>query len=173
MKLRPSPAKDPKKDDPLKSQGVIKNPSSERCHFTDPEIDRIRHCFPTDAVFKPFDASMKSDCISDTWVAFPTTPFLIGFSYPFPAFTQSFFALTGMCYIHRHVLYKRGSAYLCYIRILDPRRYWILDAERILEPGRIPEAERIHEPWRILGAWRILEPKSILGPEAFSNILLS
>ena len=42
---------------------------------------------------------MKSDCISDTWVAFPTTPFLIGFSYPFPIFTQSFFALTGMCYI--------------------------------------------------------------------------
>ncbi|KAJ0447675.1 hypothetical protein HanLR1_Chr17g0666641 [Helianthus annuus] len=42
---------------------------------------------------------MKSDRISDTWVAFPATPFLIGFSDPFPAFTQSFFALTGMCFI--------------------------------------------------------------------------
>ncbi|KAM0057701.1 hypothetical protein Hdeb2414_s0005g00161441 [Helianthus debilis subsp. tardiflorus] len=42
---------------------------------------------------------MKSDCVSNTWVTFPATPFLIGFSCPFPAFTQSFFTLTGMCYI--------------------------------------------------------------------------
>ncbi|KAJ0569730.1 hypothetical protein HanHA300_Chr05g0169821 [Helianthus annuus] len=52
-----------------------------------------------DVVFKPFDSSLKSDCVSDTWVALSATPFLIGFSYPFHAFTQSFFALTGMCYI--------------------------------------------------------------------------
>ncbi|MFS7934472.1 hypothetical protein Hanom_Chr05g00391921 [Helianthus anomalus] len=99
MKLRSSPAKDPKKDSPLKSQGITKNPSLELCRFTNPEIDRIRHCFLTETIFRSFDSSLKSDCISDTWVAFPTTPFLIGFSYPFPAFTQSFFALTGMCYI--------------------------------------------------------------------------
>ncbi|KAM0027501.1 hypothetical protein Hdeb2414_s0019g00540971 [Helianthus debilis subsp. tardiflorus] len=99
MILRSSPAKDPKKDSPLRSQGVIKNPSAELCHFTDPEIDRIRHCFPAEAIFKFFDSSLKKDCVSDTWVAFPATPFLIGFSYLFPAFTQSFFALTGMCYI--------------------------------------------------------------------------
>ncbi|MFS8018411.1 hypothetical protein Hanom_Chr15g01391761 [Helianthus anomalus] len=42
---------------------------------------------------------MKSDDVSDTWVTFPATPFLIGLSYPFPAFTQSFFTLTGMSYI--------------------------------------------------------------------------
>ncbi|MFS7952636.1 hypothetical protein Hanom_Chr07g00609201 [Helianthus anomalus] len=42
---------------------------------------------------------MKSDCIFDTWFIFPATPFLIGFFYHFHAFTQSFFTLTGMCYI--------------------------------------------------------------------------
>ncbi|MFS7930173.1 hypothetical protein Hanom_Chr04g00341011 [Helianthus anomalus] len=30
---------------------------------------------------------------------FPAAPFQIGFTYPFPAFTQNFFTLTGMCYI--------------------------------------------------------------------------
>ncbi|KAJ0792875.1 hypothetical protein HanOQP8_Chr01g0022901 [Helianthus annuus] len=99
MVLRSSPAKDPKKDNPLKIQGVTKNPSLELCRFTDPEIDRIRYCFPAEAVFRSFDSSMKSDCVSDTWVSFPASPFLIGYSYPFPAFTQSFFTLTGMCYI--------------------------------------------------------------------------
>ncbi|MFS8003014.1 hypothetical protein Hanom_Chr13g01208891 [Helianthus anomalus] len=99
MKLRSSPAKDPKKDSPLKSQGITKNPSLELCHFTDPEIDRIRLSFPVETVFQSFDSSMKSDCISDTWVSFPATPFLIRFSYPLSAFPQSFFALTGMCYI--------------------------------------------------------------------------
>ncbi|KAJ0585196.1 hypothetical protein HanHA89_Chr05g0197511 [Helianthus annuus] len=99
MVLRSSPAKDPKKDSPLKSQGVTKNPSLEVCRFIDPEIDRIRHCFPAETVFQSFDSSMKSDCISDTWVAFPATPFLIAFSYPFLVFTQSFFTLTGMCFI--------------------------------------------------------------------------
>ncbi|KAJ0637333.1 hypothetical protein HanOQP8_Chr17g0672581 [Helianthus annuus] len=99
MTLRSSPAKDPKKDSPLKSQGVTKNPSLEFCRFTDPEINRIRHCFPAGTVFRAFDSSMKSDCVSDAWTSFPATPFLIGFSCPFPAFTQSFFTLTGMCYI--------------------------------------------------------------------------
>ncbi|MFS8003738.1 hypothetical protein Hanom_Chr13g01217431 [Helianthus anomalus] len=61
MNLRSSPAKDPKKDSPLKRQG--------------------------------------SDCVSDAWITFPATPFLIGFTYPFPDLTQSFFTLTGLCYI--------------------------------------------------------------------------
>ncbi|MFS7913895.1 hypothetical protein Hanom_Chr02g00147121 [Helianthus anomalus] len=99
MVLRSSPAKDPKKDTPLKSQGVTENPSLELFHFTDPEIDRICHCFPAETVFRSFDSSMKSDCVSETWVSFPATPFLIGFHYPFPAFIQYFFTLTGMCYI--------------------------------------------------------------------------
>ncbi|KAF5756181.1 hypothetical protein HanRHA438_Chr17g0821661 [Helianthus annuus] len=50
-------------------------------------------------IFRPFDSLMKSDCKSDAWVTFPAAPFQIGFSYPFPAFTQSFFTLTGLCYI--------------------------------------------------------------------------
>ncbi|MFS7927234.1 hypothetical protein Hanom_Chr04g00306591 [Helianthus anomalus] len=97
--LRSSPAKDPKKDSPLKSQSVTKNPSLELCRFTDPEIDRIRHYFPAETVFRSFDSSTKRDCVSDAWITLPTTPFLIGFTYPFPALTQSFFTLTGMCYI--------------------------------------------------------------------------
>ncbi|KAM0044411.1 hypothetical protein Hdeb2414_s0010g00352921 [Helianthus debilis subsp. tardiflorus] len=42
---------------------------------------------------------MKSDCMSDVWITFPTTPFLIGFNYHFHVLTQAFFTLTGMCYI--------------------------------------------------------------------------
>ncbi|KAF5756065.1 hypothetical protein HanXRQr2_Chr17g0810211 [Helianthus annuus] len=99
MNLRSSHAKDPKKESPLKSQGVTKNPSLELCRFTDPEIDRIRHCFPEGTIFRPFDSSMKSDCVSDAWITFPATPFLIGFNYPFPVLTQAFFTLTDMCYI--------------------------------------------------------------------------
>ncbi|MFS8022867.1 hypothetical protein Hanom_Chr16g01444571 [Helianthus anomalus] len=41
---------------------------------------------------------MKSNCISTTWICFPAAPFQIGFSYPFPAFTQSLFTFTGLCY---------------------------------------------------------------------------
>ncbi|MFS7912581.1 hypothetical protein Hanom_Chr02g00131641 [Helianthus anomalus] len=84
---------------PMKSQGITKNPSLELYHFTDPEIDRIRHCFLAGTVFRSFDSSMKSDCVSDAWITFPATPFVIGFNYPFPALTQAFFTLTGMCYI--------------------------------------------------------------------------
>ncbi|KAJ0814364.1 hypothetical protein HanPSC8_Chr00c688g0809481 [Helianthus annuus] len=42
---------------------------------------------------------MKSDCVSDAWITFPAAPFVIGFNYPFPALTQAFFTLTGICYI--------------------------------------------------------------------------
>ncbi|KAJ0716918.1 hypothetical protein HanPI659440_Chr13g0517921 [Helianthus annuus] len=99
MLLRNSPHKDSKKDSPLKSQGIIKDSPSERCCFTDAHVDRIRHCFPADAVFKSFDPTALSDFVSDVWVAFPATPFAIGYSYPFPDFTQSFFSLTGISYI--------------------------------------------------------------------------
>ncbi|MFS8016780.1 hypothetical protein Hanom_Chr15g01372621 [Helianthus anomalus] len=71
----------------------------EICRFTDPEIDRLRHCFPEGTIFRPFDSSMKSDCISDVWITFPAIPFQIGFTYPFLFFTQSFFTLTGLCYV--------------------------------------------------------------------------
>ncbi|KAM0035202.1 hypothetical protein Hdeb2414_s0015g00443561 [Helianthus debilis subsp. tardiflorus] len=99
MSTRSSPSKDPKKESPPKSQGITKNPSMELCRFTDPEIDRLRHCFPECTIFIPFDSSMKSDCISDVWITFPAIPFHIGFTYPFPFLTQSFFTLTGLCYI--------------------------------------------------------------------------
>ncbi|KAF5771152.1 hypothetical protein HanRHA438_Chr14g0678941 [Helianthus annuus] len=99
MLLRNSPHKDSKKDSPLKSQGIIKDSPTERCCFTDAHIDKIRHCFPANVVFKSFDPSTLSDSVSNTWVAFPATPFTIGYSYPFPSFTQSFFSLTGISYI--------------------------------------------------------------------------
>ncbi|KAM0044541.1 hypothetical protein Hdeb2414_s0010g00354541 [Helianthus debilis subsp. tardiflorus] len=99
MLLRNSPHKDHKKNSPLKGQGIIKDSPTERCCFTDAHIDRIRHCFPADAIFKSFTPTALSDFISDTWVAFPVTPFTIGYSFPFPAFTQSFFSLTGISYI--------------------------------------------------------------------------
>ncbi|KAJ0456488.1 hypothetical protein HanIR_Chr15g0763021 [Helianthus annuus] len=99
MLLRNSPHKDHKKSSPLKSQGIVKDSPTERCCFTDAHVDRIRHCFPADAIFKSFTSTALSDFVSDTWVAFPATPFTIGYSYPFPAFTQSFFSLTGMSYI--------------------------------------------------------------------------
>ncbi|KAJ0442840.1 hypothetical protein HanIR_Chr16g0813921 [Helianthus annuus] len=99
MLLRNSPHKDHKKSSPLKSQGIVKDSLTERCCFTDAHVDRIRHCFPADTVFKSFTSTALSDFVSDAWVAFPATPFTIGYSYPFPAFTQSFFSLTGMSYI--------------------------------------------------------------------------
>ncbi|KAJ0466991.1 hypothetical protein HanIR_Chr14g0678291 [Helianthus annuus] len=99
MMLRNSPTKDHQKNSPLKSQGIIKDSATERCCFTDPQVDRIRHCFPSNTSFKPFDPTVLSDYISKTWVAFPVTPFMIGYSYPFPEFTQSFFSLTGISYI--------------------------------------------------------------------------
>ncbi|KAJ0623026.1 hypothetical protein HanIR_Chr01g0027181 [Helianthus annuus] len=99
MLLRNSPHKDHEKSSPLKSQGIIKDSPTERCCFTDAHVDRIRHCFPADAVFKSFTSTALSDFVSDAWVVFPATPFTIGYSYPFPAFTQSFFSLTGISYI--------------------------------------------------------------------------
>ncbi|MFS7906314.1 hypothetical protein Hanom_Chr01g00057821 [Helianthus anomalus] len=99
MTLRSSPAKNPDHNSPLKSQGLTQNPSMELCRFTNPDIDRLRPCFPDDTIFRPFDYSTKSDCASDRWITFPATPFLIGFTYPFRALTQGFFTLTGLCYM--------------------------------------------------------------------------
>ncbi|KAF5760625.1 hypothetical protein HanXRQr2_Chr16g0755661 [Helianthus annuus] len=95
MVSRSSPAKNPEKDSPPKSLGLTKNPSLELYRFT----DQLRHCFPDGTIFRPFDSSMKSDCQSKTWVTFPSAPFQIGYDYPFLTFTQSFFTLTGLCYI--------------------------------------------------------------------------
>ncbi|KAJ0715612.1 hypothetical protein HanPI659440_Chr13g0503241 [Helianthus annuus] len=99
MGTHSSPAKNPDHHSPLKSQGLTKNPSMELCRFTDPDIDRLCSCFPDGTIFRPFDSSTKSDPVSDVWVTFPATPFLIGFIYPFPALIEGFFTLTGLCYI--------------------------------------------------------------------------
>ncbi|KAJ0867053.1 hypothetical protein HanRHA438_Chr12g0558711 [Helianthus annuus] len=71
MLLRNSPCKDPKKNNPLKGQGIIKDSPSDRCCFTDPQIDKIRRCFPAETLFKSFSPTTLSDFISETWVAFP------------------------------------------------------------------------------------------------------
>ncbi|MFS7992506.1 hypothetical protein Hanom_Chr12g01083011 [Helianthus anomalus] len=123
MMLRNSPSKDHQKNSPLKSRGIIKDSAKERCCFNDPQIDRIRYCFPANTVFKSFDPTALSDYVSETWVAFPVTPFTIGYTYPFPTFTQSFFSLTGISYIQAmpmiwRVLYtlersRRGLTYEC------------------------------------------------------------
>ncbi|KAJ0753830.1 hypothetical protein HanPI659440_Chr09g0340181 [Helianthus annuus] len=99
MSTRSSPAKDPNHDSPPKSQGQTINPSMELCRFTDPEVDQLRHCFLDDTIFRPFDSSTKSDGILETWITFPAAPFQIGFTYPFPTLTQSFFTLTDLCYV--------------------------------------------------------------------------
>ncbi|KAJ0454489.1 hypothetical protein HanPSC8_Chr15g0653891 [Helianthus annuus] len=99
MITRSSPVKNPENNSPTRSQALLKNPSLELCRFTDLEIDQLRHCFPEGTIFRPFDSSMKSDCKSDVWISFPAAPFQIGFTYPFPAFTRSFFTVTGQCYI--------------------------------------------------------------------------
>ncbi|KAJ0719349.1 hypothetical protein HanLR1_Chr08g0280731 [Helianthus annuus] len=80
------------------SQNLLKNPSTELCRFTDPEIDHLYTCFTQGTTFRSFDSSTKSDSISPIWVCFPTIPFQIGYTYPFPDLTQRFFTLTGMCY---------------------------------------------------------------------------
>ncbi|KAM0031794.1 hypothetical protein Hdeb2414_s0016g00499841 [Helianthus debilis subsp. tardiflorus] len=96
--IRSSPSKDQERNSPPKSQNLLKEPSHELCPFTDPEIDQMHPYFPEGTIFKPFDSSMKSDCISTTWVCFPTAPFQIGFSYPFSTFTQNLITFTGLCY---------------------------------------------------------------------------
>ncbi|KAJ0441585.1 hypothetical protein HanIR_Chr16g0799481 [Helianthus annuus] len=96
--IRVPPNKDQEKNSPPKSQNLLKEPSHELCRFTDPEIDQMHSHFPPGTIFRPFDSTMKSDCMSATWVCFHAAPFQVGFSYPFPAFTQSLFTFTGLCY---------------------------------------------------------------------------
>ncbi|MFS7910261.1 hypothetical protein Hanom_Chr02g00104221 [Helianthus anomalus] len=81
MVTRSSPNKGPDLDSPLKSQNLLKNPSSELCRFTDPEIDQFYTRFPPNIVLRAFDYSAKGDCVSSTWVCFPAAPFQTGYSY--------------------------------------------------------------------------------------------
>ncbi|MFS7960297.1 hypothetical protein Hanom_Chr08g00701591 [Helianthus anomalus] len=59
MVTRSSPVKDPENDSPLRSPGLRKNPSMELCHFTNPEIYQLRHCFPDGTILRPFDSLVK------------------------------------------------------------------------------------------------------------------
>ncbi|MFS7910399.1 hypothetical protein Hanom_Chr02g00105871 [Helianthus anomalus] len=92
MNLRSSLSKDPKKESPLKSQGVTKNPSLELCRFTDPEIDWIRHCFRKEPSLDPLTLPRRVTA----W-----------FNYPFSVLTQAFFTLTGMCFIQAMLMMWR------------------------------------------------------------------
>ncbi|KAJ0780810.1 hypothetical protein HanPI659440_Chr06g0242011 [Helianthus annuus] len=74
------------------------NPSSKICKFTDPEIENLAWCFPSETVFRPFDQSAHSDAISPVWFCFPALHLIQGYSYPFPHLTQRFFTLTGISY---------------------------------------------------------------------------
>ncbi|KAJ0485524.1 hypothetical protein HanHA89_Chr14g0569291 [Helianthus annuus] len=98
MMIRSSPSKDHERNSPPKSQNLLKEPSFELCRFTDPEIDQLHPCFPGGTIFRPFDSSLRSNCESNVWLCFPIAPFQIGYTYPFLAFTQSFFTLIGLCY---------------------------------------------------------------------------
>ncbi|MFS7917848.1 hypothetical protein Hanom_Chr03g00193981 [Helianthus anomalus] len=69
--------------DTPQNQNLLKNPSTKLCRFTDPEIDRLYTYFPSGTIFRPFDSSTKSDCVSPIWVCFPAIPFQIGYTYPF------------------------------------------------------------------------------------------
>ena len=83
----------------LISQNLLASPEQEVCKFTDLDIQSIVPYFPKNTVFHPFDSSLKSDCISSVWVCFPATPFLLGYSYPFPSLTTNFFKVTGLSFI--------------------------------------------------------------------------
>ncbi|MFS7912998.1 hypothetical protein Hanom_Chr02g00136481 [Helianthus anomalus] len=90
---RSSPRVSPEKDDEVKSQNLLMNPSIEICKFTNPEIQNLAPCFPPGTVFRPFDPSTRNDAISQTWFCFSTLPFILTFSYPFLDLTQRFFTL--------------------------------------------------------------------------------
>ena len=86
-------------DDDFAIQNLLKNPEGEACVFTDREIDLLQNNFSEGTVFKSFDQDLRSDAISKTWVCFPAYSFKIGYSYPFPALTTSFFKRTGLSFI--------------------------------------------------------------------------
>ena len=83
----------------LRSQNLLASPEQEVCQFSDLDIQSIVPCFPENTVFHPFDPALRSDCSSSVWVCFPATPFLLGFTYPFPKLTSDFFKITGLSFI--------------------------------------------------------------------------
>ncbi|KAF5778572.1 hypothetical protein HanXRQr2_Chr12g0549071 [Helianthus annuus] len=96
MDTRSFPGTSPDKDNGLRTQNLLMNPSSEICKFTDPEIENLTPCFPPETIFRPFDPSAHNHAISPVWFCFPALPFILGFSYPFLDLTQRFFTQTGI-----------------------------------------------------------------------------
>ena len=84
---------------PLKCQGLLKDHPNETCRFTDADVNVISEFFPESAEFRPYDPNACSDSVSDEWVCFPATPFLLGFCYPFPDLTEQLFACTGISFV--------------------------------------------------------------------------
>ncbi|KAI3786390.1 hypothetical protein L1987_40032 [Smallanthus sonchifolius] len=82
--------------DDLVSKNLLANPDCGKCTFSNHEINILKSggCFPISTVFRAFDPKTRSDFTSGSWVCFPSFPFTIGFSYPFPAFTTEFFEKT-------------------------------------------------------------------------------
>ncbi|MFS7944548.1 hypothetical protein Hanom_Chr06g00513481 [Helianthus anomalus] len=158
MNLRSSPAKDPKKESPPKSQGITKNPSLELCCFTDPEIDSLRHCLLEGTIFRPFDSSMKSDCVSDVWITFPASPFQIGFTYPFPFLTQSFFTLTVLCYIQAMTMVWRVLYTLENIIEQEEIDIGLSELSQFIQESLVTQ-ERIVSFWRLDPATRTFQAK--------------
>ncbi|KAM0051552.1 hypothetical protein Hdeb2414_s0007g00237861 [Helianthus debilis subsp. tardiflorus] len=85
-----------KSDDTLKSQNLLKDPYSEICKFTDPEIQNLKSCFPPKTIFRSFDSSVRSVAVSETLICFPALSFLVRFLYPFHYLTHNVFEHTGI-----------------------------------------------------------------------------
>ncbi|MFS8008891.1 hypothetical protein Hanom_Chr14g01278221 [Helianthus anomalus] len=64
MVTRSSPSKIQDMNGEPQSQNLLRNPSTELCKFTDPEIDSLYTCFSSGTICRPFDSSTKSDTIS-------------------------------------------------------------------------------------------------------------
>ncbi|KAI3744472.1 hypothetical protein L1987_57553 [Smallanthus sonchifolius] len=70
-------------------------------HFSNHDIKLLEsgRPFPKNTIFRAFDPKTRANFSSDNWVFFPSFPFTIDFSYPFPALTTEFFEKTGLIYV--------------------------------------------------------------------------
>ncbi|MFS7937372.1 hypothetical protein Hanom_Chr05g00426791 [Helianthus anomalus] len=64
MATRSSPRVSPDKDDEVKYQNLLINPSFQICKFTDLEVENLAPYFPPGTIFRPFNPSAHSDAIS-------------------------------------------------------------------------------------------------------------
>ena len=55
--------------------------------------------FPSDVVFRPFDATVQLDFVSPMWVCFPEYPFTLGLTYPYSGIVRDFSSTTQISYV--------------------------------------------------------------------------